>query len=489
MAGLNEKDRHAVVLRYFYDKSTKEIGDALGGSEGAARLRLHRAMEKLRRFFLKRGIDSTTTAIAGALSAHSVQIAPITLMARISAAAIANGAATTSTLTLVKGALNVMAWTKAKSAALAVILIFLTTGVSVAVLRAIHLARVAGYPSLQGAWEGVMLLESAGVAPGDSAASSHVVLKLAKTTQGYTAATDWIEMGRKDVPMGRVVYEYPSLRIERGPNDIWNLKVNGDATQMVLDHSRHFIQPAPVLLLRTATPDPVPGRLEESDFSPRPDSELQGYWKGVFVEETNAIPVNIKIAEVSAGVYRLESDSPQFGSYGEPGTLSYQRPEIKFTDAPGHGLFQGSLRSNATEIIGSWTTHGETAPAFLKRADYAAEHALDASRDYTFRSQSDLQGHWKGAWVVTIGQSKASIRMALDIARMPDGSYYTTGSRIDILGNGGPVPASDFQFDQSSVRIEWKWMGWAYEGSLQNGKLRGRWMQGGGAFPLVFERA
>jgi RNA polymerase sigma factor (sigma-70 family) len=71
MGKLNENDRHAVVLRFFYGKSLKEVGAALGGSEGAARVRLHRAVEKLRVFFLKRGIASTTATIEGAISVYS----------------------------------------------------------------------------------------------------------------------------------------------------------------------------------------------------------------------------------------------------------------------------------------------------------------------------------------------------------------------------------------------------------------------------------
>ena len=51
MAGLNETDRHAVVLRYFDGKSLKEVGAALGSNEEAAKKRVSRALEKLRIFF------------------------------------------------------------------------------------------------------------------------------------------------------------------------------------------------------------------------------------------------------------------------------------------------------------------------------------------------------------------------------------------------------------------------------------------------------
>jgi RNA polymerase sigma factor (sigma-70 family) len=117
IAGLNEKDRHAVVLRFFQNKSMDEIGAALGASEDAAKMRVNRALEKLRQFFVKRGIASTAATLAGAISANSVQAAPATLAKTATAVALTKGAAASiSTSTLIKGALKLMAWTKAKTA-------------------------------------------------------------------------------------------------------------------------------------------------------------------------------------------------------------------------------------------------------------------------------------------------------------------------------------------------------------------------------------
>jgi RNA polymerase sigma factor (sigma-70 family) len=120
MTELNETDRHAVVLRYFDGKSLKEVGGALGTSEDAAKKRVNRAVEKLQKFFLKRGIDSTGEAIAGAISQNSVQAAPVALAKAVTAAALAKGtAASGSTLTLIKGTLKTMAWAKIKFATVA----------------------------------------------------------------------------------------------------------------------------------------------------------------------------------------------------------------------------------------------------------------------------------------------------------------------------------------------------------------------------------
>jgi RNA polymerase sigma factor (sigma-70 family) len=53
---LGETDRQAVLLRFFENKSLAEVGNFLGTGEDTARKRVSRALEKLHRFFLKRGV-------------------------------------------------------------------------------------------------------------------------------------------------------------------------------------------------------------------------------------------------------------------------------------------------------------------------------------------------------------------------------------------------------------------------------------------------
>ena len=139
LADLNETDRNAVVLRFFYGKSLGEIGTTLDANEDAARMRVNRALEKLRQFFVKRGIASTTATLAGAISANSVQAAPVALAKSVTAAAIAKGAAASgSTLTLIKGALKIMAWTKAKTAIVAGVVILLAAGTTTVIVKNSH---------------------------------------------------------------------------------------------------------------------------------------------------------------------------------------------------------------------------------------------------------------------------------------------------------------------------------------------------------------
>jgi RNA polymerase sigma factor (sigma-70 family) len=102
MAGLSEADHDAVALRFFDGKSMKEIGAALGASEDAVKMRVNRAVEKLRIFFTRRGIVCSAAALTAAISANSVHAAPIGLAVTISTVAAHAGISLTATATVTK---------------------------------------------------------------------------------------------------------------------------------------------------------------------------------------------------------------------------------------------------------------------------------------------------------------------------------------------------------------------------------------------------
>ncbi len=98
MHELDEKDRHAVLLRYFQNKTLNQVGATLNLSENAARMRVDRALDKLRGILTRRGITTTGAALAAAVSANAVQAAPAGFAATVSGAAIAASAVQASTL-------------------------------------------------------------------------------------------------------------------------------------------------------------------------------------------------------------------------------------------------------------------------------------------------------------------------------------------------------------------------------------------------------
>ena len=82
-------DRAAILLRFFENKSLRDVGAALGTSDDAAQKRVSRALEQLRAFFLRRGVAVTAAGLAADMSANALQSAPLSLFASISSASAA----------------------------------------------------------------------------------------------------------------------------------------------------------------------------------------------------------------------------------------------------------------------------------------------------------------------------------------------------------------------------------------------------------------
>ena len=85
---LNEQDRDAVLLHFFEGRSLTEVGTVLSLSTDAARMRINRALERLRAGFAKRGVTSTAAALGTVLSAQSALAAPPSLAAAIASHAL-----------------------------------------------------------------------------------------------------------------------------------------------------------------------------------------------------------------------------------------------------------------------------------------------------------------------------------------------------------------------------------------------------------------
>lgn len=165
MSRLKARDRTLLALRYFENRSGRETAALLGMGEWAARKRAERALERLRDFFAKRGVNSTTGAIAESISKNAVCAAPAGLAKAISMAAVTKGAAAGgSSLTLMKGALKIMAWTKAKTAIVAGVVALLAAGTTtVVVKKAVSIAAGWNYEKIFEHPDGgsMKLLESA----------------------------------------------------------------------------------------------------------------------------------------------------------------------------------------------------------------------------------------------------------------------------------------------------------------------------------------
>ena len=83
MRDLKAGDRDALLLRFFQARTLAEVGEVLGLSENAARMRVDRALDKLRSLLVRRGINSTATALGAVLAGQVATAAPATLAASV----------------------------------------------------------------------------------------------------------------------------------------------------------------------------------------------------------------------------------------------------------------------------------------------------------------------------------------------------------------------------------------------------------------------
>ncbi|HEY5910017.1 MAG TPA: sigma-70 family RNA polymerase sigma factor [Verrucomicrobiae bacterium] len=131
MASLEDTDRAAVLLRYFEDKSFREVGQAIGASEDAAQKRVSRAVERLRELLAERKVAIGTGALVLAISANAVQAAPAGLGAAVVAGAGLGASAAISTSTAVTAAKTIVMTTIQKT----LIAVVITAAVGTAIYQ------------------------------------------------------------------------------------------------------------------------------------------------------------------------------------------------------------------------------------------------------------------------------------------------------------------------------------------------------------------
>jgi RNA polymerase sigma factor (sigma-70 family) len=117
LAGLKAVDREAVTLRYLQGKSVAETAAALGVNEPAAAKRISRAVERLRERLARRGITSSSIALAVTLEGLPKFHAPAAL---VHSAAAATAATAPGGAALAKAVVHAMNWAKIKLAAMVV---------------------------------------------------------------------------------------------------------------------------------------------------------------------------------------------------------------------------------------------------------------------------------------------------------------------------------------------------------------------------------
>jgi len=110
MGSVSGGDRRLLIMRFWENRTIEQIAGALGISRDAAKKRTSRAIERLRKALLRRGVAVPAAALTALLVSETVKAAPSSLTTKTVSAIGTAGAHAGA----VKGALAIMGWTKAK---------------------------------------------------------------------------------------------------------------------------------------------------------------------------------------------------------------------------------------------------------------------------------------------------------------------------------------------------------------------------------------
>jgi hypothetical protein len=363
-------------------------------------------------------------------------------------------------------------WTHTKTAVVAGTTMFLLIITIALAGRAVHSARAARYPNLQGAWEGTLEIPQGKV---------RMTLNLARTNGSYAASADCADYGLKNIPVSKIVYDYPAFHFEMKAfgGGAYDGKLNPRADEM----SGQWKQGSATvpLVFRPAT-NLNSETLSEDAYAPRADSDVQGVWQGTLKAPGGvALRINFKIAERPPGTFQLRMDSLDQGAKDmAASSVNYQDHVLQAEFDSFKGSFEG--RVDSEEMAGAFKQAGISLPLTLRRADAAEQAEQEPVKNY-YTGRDGLPGHWEGTLNArTAGQ----FHLLFNIAQLPDGSFSATLASPDQMTN--EIPATTVQHTPPNVRIEWNGIGGSFNGTLKNGKLTGTWRQGGASFPLSLNR-
>jgi hypothetical protein len=169
MNRLGAADRNVLVLRFLEEKSFAETAQILGTSEAAAKMKVARALEKLRVALTRCGTQITMAVLTAGLAACGASAAPAGLTASVSAAALAHTPAGPATI-LVQETIKTMTWNKIRILGAAAAFAIFLGGASLVFFRS-HSAsslgdsssrRVATFAPMAGEWQGAIMLHAGG---------------------------------------------------------------------------------------------------------------------------------------------------------------------------------------------------------------------------------------------------------------------------------------------------------------------------------------
>jgi TonB family protein len=198
LSELSEADREAILLRFFEGRPFAEVGEQLRLTENTARMRVERALDKLRLRLMRSGVSSTTAVLAVALANQGVVAAPAGLSAIVSGTALATAGA---------------------GATAGVVMTFMSMSkLQLGILGAVAATGTTGFV-LQSQANSALTQEIAALRDENRTATSAAVLPAAANNQSPADGFDEQKSRAYDAELTRLAAETAALQKQNAAND------------------------------------------------------------------------------------------------------------------------------------------------------------------------------------------------------------------------------------------------------------------------------
>jgi hypothetical protein len=228
--------------------------------------------------------------------------------------------------------------------------------------------------------------------------------------------------------------------------------------------------------------------LPASAATQRSSFDLVGKWEGRI--EFNKFKFNLllRVAKTSAERLAVTMDVPDQGQRDVPiNALLFSDPDVRIEIDQFGTAYNGKLSEDKNEISGEFEEGPGGRPIHVVFKRSTAPDAPEPEKVFTFAKGEppDIRGYWKATLEAFPGMTVA---MALNIGKIPDGSFLAT---LDLLDQGAKdIPASSVAVTNKTARLQWQ----AFQATInavlsEDGKtLDGSWQQGGRSNKVILAR-
>ena len=205
---------------------------------------------------------------------------------------------------------------------------------------------------------------------------------------------------------------------------------------------------------------------------------VEGDWQGTLKAGGGELRLVLHVTKDEKGGLKATLDSPDQNSMGTPVTsITLADSTLKFEMQMIAGSYEGKVNTDRTNISGTWTQGGSSAPLEFSRV------AASAEAKKRLLKPSDIDGEWEGM----LDAGSQSLRLVLHIVTYEDGMTAKLDSPDQ---NAMGLPVTTITRDGAKLKFEMKQIAGGFEGTINQelNSISGSWTQGGGSLALTLKR-